>query len=389
MKGRLPLLLGMLVFLLPITPTFAQSALGFQITTDHVGFISMPGFAPPLQMKWSASFAGTASYPIITGGKVFAIDGGNDSVPPTLYALDANTGQTLWSQPLPSGYGAWVGFAYENGGLFGVTEETPSFQSGAMFAFSAKDGHEVWMTELPGQYLFSSAPTALNGIAYTGGAGEGGTVYAVQEKNGQVIWTAAVENGDNSSPAVTNNAVYVSYACPQTYRFDPKTGQQVWHFSGGCEGGGGATAVVYDGLVFVRDIYNYPTDAIALYASNGTLAGDLSTTYSPVFAEGYAFLTEPSTLSAVKIANGHTLWTATANGEIYSCSPIIVNNVVYVGTSAGNLEGYSAVTGQEVYSANLGQSIDCGEYSSWPVVGMGAGEGLLVVPAGNTLVALE
>jgi outer membrane protein assembly factor BamB len=386
-NARLSLLFTALV-LLATTPLFGQ-ALGYQITTDHAGFVSIPGFKPPLQVKWSVNFAGTASYPIITGGKVFAIDGGNGTVPSTLYALDASTGATLWTQPVPAGYGGWMGFAYENGGLFGATQQTPSFQSGTMFAFSASDGHQVWSITLLGQYLFSSPSTARSGMVYTSGSGGGGTVYAVKESNGQVVWTAPVENGDTSAPAVSDDAVYVSYACPQTYRFDAKTGQQIWHYSGGCEGGGGESAAVYDNLVFVRDLYNYPTDGIALTASTGSLVGGFNSLYSTAFAGGYAVLTEAETLSVAKVSNGHTRWTVTANGESFTCSPIVVNDIVYTGTSTGNLEAYSGETGQLIYSVNLGQPIQCGENFAEPLAGMSAGEGLLVVPAGNTLVALQ
>ncbi len=65
--ARLSRLLGVMFVLAVTTPFFGQ-ALGFQITTDHAGFISMPGFKPPLQVKWSVKFAGTASYPIFVGG---------------------------------------------------------------------------------------------------------------------------------------------------------------------------------------------------------------------------------------------------------------------------------------------------------------------------------
>jgi outer membrane protein assembly factor BamB len=378
------------VFILATTSLFGQ-ALGFQITPDHAGFISMPGFKPPLQVKWSVTFPGTASYPIITGGKVFAIGGGNGSVPSTLYALDTNTGTTLWSQPIPTGFGSWIGFAYENGALFGATTQNPNFGSGAMFAFSAADGHQVWSVNLPGQYSFSSASTARNGMVYTGGAGSGGTVYGLKEGNGQVVWMAEVENGDSSAPAVTDNGVYVSYACPQTYRFDPKTGRQIWHYSGPCEGGGGESVAVYQSLVFVRDLLNnYPTDGIALSTSNGSLLGGANSLYSPAFAFGFAVLAEPTTLTAVNATTGHTAWTAIASaGENFSCSPIVVNDVVYVGTNAGNLEGYSGETGKQVSKVNLGQPVSCGEYFAEPLAGLGAGEGLLVVPAGNTLVALQ
>jgi outer membrane protein assembly factor BamB len=71
-----------------------------------------------------------------------------------------------------------------------------------MEASSASTGHVRWAIQLPLQYAFSSPPTAGNGYVYTGGAGSGGTVYAVNETTGALKWTGAVENGDNSSPAV-------------------------------------------------------------------------------------------------------------------------------------------------------------------------------------------
>jgi len=48
----------------------------------------------------------------------------------------------------------------------------------------------------------------------------------------RVLWTAPVENGDSSAPAVSHNGVYVSYVCPQTYRFNSTTGQQDWNYGG-------------------------------------------------------------------------------------------------------------------------------------------------------------
>jgi len=363
---------------------------GFQVTTTHTGALQVSGVNPPLTMRWSVSLAGTASYPIVERGKVFVIGGDSGSTPSTLYALDAQTGATVWSQSAPSGFGSWIGATYENGVLYVVPTSNPMFGSGAMFAFAAGDGHQVWSANLPGQYSFSTAPTARNGIVYTSGAGSGGTVYAVSETNGAVLWTAGVENGDSSAPAVTPKGVYVSYVCPQTYRFNPTTGAQIWHYSGGCEGGGGESAAVYKGLVYVRDLIGYTTDGITISAATGKQVGGFNSQYSPVFLNGTAFYTEADTLTAVDVSSGATVWTSVAPaGESYSCSPIIVNTTIYAGTSAGNLYGYNTTTGANVFSMNLGQPISCGEYFAVPLAGIGAGDGLLVVPAGNEVVALQ
>jgi outer membrane protein assembly factor BamB len=355
-------------------------SLTFQITPTHTGATTTAGLKPPLKVKWSVNLGGAASYPIIVGGKVFVI-GGSTS---TIYALSAKDGHTIWSQSQPSGWGNWIGIAYENDRIFAVPSGANG--AGAMAAYAAKDGHQVWTTTLTTQYVYSSPPTALNGMVYTGGAGSGGTVYAVSQKDGTVVWTGSVENGDDSSPAVTSTGVYVSYVCPQSYRFDPKTGTQIWHFNGQCEGGGGATPVLYRGLLYVRDLYNYSTDCITLKASDGTYVGGLNSAYLPAFLKGTGFYTETSSLTAVQLSNGKTLWSAAPpTGDSYSSSPIVVNKVVYVGTAAGYLLGYDAKSGNNVVSMNMGSPISgYGQYA-----GLGAGEGLLVVPATNEVVALR
>lgn len=64
-----------------------------------------------------------------------------------------------------------------------------------IFAYSALTGDLLWTTPLPRQYFFSSAPTAANGVVYTGGAGFGGTIYAVRESDGQLLASRDITSG--------------------------------------------------------------------------------------------------------------------------------------------------------------------------------------------------
>jgi hypothetical protein len=61
---------------------------------------------------------------------------------------------------------------------------------------------------------------------------------------------------------------------------------------------------------------------------------------------------------------------------------------VYAGTLQGNVFGYAADTGTELFSANVGEQA-CSELGSFALSGMGAGAGLLVVPAGSQLTAFQ
>ena len=249
----------------------------FQIAATHNAVSTTSGVQPPLRIAWSVDLGATVSYPLIAAGKVFVIAGDYFANGVNLYALDAATGTTVWGPvPIARGYYWWAAAAYDNGRIFVVPNSVSGFSSGAMFAYDAASGRQLWSMALPGQYMFNSPPTALNGIVYTGGAGTGGTIYAVRESDGKLLWNGAVMNGDDSSPAVSSNGVYVSYACPQTYRFGPTTGSQAWHYSGPCEGGGGSTPVLYQGSLYVRDSFINSHNG-AVLGANRAPCSDIST----------------------------------------------------------------------------------------------------------------
>jgi outer membrane protein assembly factor BamB len=370
-----------------------DAAVTYQINATHTGVIQTKGLYPPLAVKWSVNLNATVGYPLIAEGKVFVLAGDSNAGSVNLYALSAANGKTIWGPvPIPEGAYWWAAAAYDNGVVYVVPDSVSGFSSGAMYAYSAKTGKLLWSAILPAQYLFSSPPTAGNGMVYTGGAGEGGTVYAVREKDGSVAWTNGVENGDNSSPVVTKNGVYVSYACPQTYRFNPLTGEQIWNYQGGCEGGGGATMALYRGLLYVRDTYDYSTNSILLDAANGTMVGGFNTTFIPSFLGDTVFYTESNAISAVNIKSGITVWTGNPpNGDSYASPPIVVNSTVYVGTAAGNLLAYKGKDGTLLATVAVGAPIsayDGGNVSS-PLAGLSAAQGMIVVPASNYVVAVE
>ena len=153
----------------------------WQNNTVHDGFDPASPLVPPLDLKWSRDFSAsgvdTISYPLIAGGMVFVTTATMNNYGNTLLALDENTGATIWSADLPGTY-FFANAAYDSGKVFVVNFD------GLMKAFDAANGTLLWSVSLPGQYAFTSPPTATNGVVFTGGAGSGGTVYAVNETNG-------------------------------------------------------------------------------------------------------------------------------------------------------------------------------------------------------------
>jgi outer membrane protein assembly factor BamB len=350
----------------------------------HDGLNAASTLVPPLEMKWSRDFSAsgvdTISYPLIAGGMVFVTtantsgDYGN-----TLWALDETTGMTIWSVDLPGTY-FFADAAYDSGKVFVVNFD------GLMKAFDASSGTLLWSVNLPDQYAFTSAPTAVNGVVFVGGAGSGGTVYAVDETNGAVLWTMPVKNGDSSSPAVTGGNVYVSYACPQSYAFNAANGQQQWHYESCCEGGGGATPVVHDGKIYVREDFCDSTNGLVLDASTGNPIGGFNSDTPPAFIGNLVLYFNNGTLVGVDVPSGQQLWSFAGDGDLLS-APLIVNQTIYIGGSSGTLYGLNA-SGQQIWSTQIGAPIPFpGKGNAILTTGLGSGDRLLIIPTSSVLFA--
>jgi outer membrane protein assembly factor BamB len=361
----------------------SDRSLTWQNNTVHDGFNPASCLVAPLTLKWSRDFSGTGvttiSYPLIAQGLVFVTTAAaNNGYGNTLMALDEHTGATIWSADIPGTY-FFANAAYDSGKVFVVNFD------GLMKAFDAATGSLLWSVSLPGQYAFTSPPTAVNGVVFTGGAGSGGTVYAVDETNGAVLWTMPVANGDHSSPTVTLGKVFVSYACPQSYAFDVATGQQLWHYDSCCSGGGGKTPVVHAGQVYVRDDYCDQTNGLALDANTGTVIRGFDSDRPPAFFGDVALFLQSGTLRGVD-SNGQVLWSFAGDGQLTS-APVVVNQTIYIGSYSGTLYGLNA-SGQQIWTTQVGAPIPApDEHNAYLTTGLGSGDGLLVVPTESVLVA--
>jgi outer membrane protein assembly factor BamB len=351
----------------------ADESTAYQAGVGHIGSVAGSVLKPPLERMWVKDLAGPPSYPLIANGRAFATVGNGSGG--LIYGIDLATGATLWSRTTGTN---WAAATYENGQVFVVDG------NGLLRGLSAATGATLWATALPGQYSFTAAPTAFQGKVYVGGAGSGGTLYAVNETDGTVAWTRPVANGDVSSPALDSSRVYVSYVGPQIYAFDRVTGVPAWHYSGCCSGGGGSNPVLYGNRLFTRD----SGSGYVLDSGDGHLLDDFSSTTPPAFADGVGlYMTGPG-VRAEDASTGSGLWNFSGDGALDS-APFAVNGYAYLGSSKGDLYAVNLSTGAAVWSQNLGAAISGpNEYFGRPS-GLGSGGGVLVAPAGNSLVALH
>jgi outer membrane protein assembly factor BamB len=356
------------------TPVPPGQAVAYQIDPAHTGAQS-DNLSPPLTQRWTRDLGGFVSYPLIAGGRVFVT-----VAPAKLFALDEATGANVWGPIDLGGSGPWSGIAYDGGRVFAVN------YSGLLRAFDAASGAVVWSRQLP-QSFFSSPPTAFGGLVYTAGSGGNGTLSAVSQQDGTIKWTASVFTAEHSSPAVSGTDVYVSYSCNLAYDFSPPTGTLLWRHTTSCFGGGGKTPVLFGNRLYVRDS-SLPN--AVLNASNGAELGTFSASVAPAFSGSTGYFRTASTLQARDVASNAVLWSFTGDGTL-SSAPIIDNGYVYIGSTSGKLYALSASTGANVWTGILGASVSAPDEQnvSLPTTGLGAGDGLVVVPATNLLVAYQ
>ena len=352
-------------------------ATSYQINSGHTGYSVQKNLRLPLKKLWTVSISG-ASYPVIADGRVFVLNAPSSSYGTRLYAIDAKSGAVLWQKNIPGTY-YWSAHTYGDNKLYVLNFD------GVLLALNPQDGATIWFKQMPGQYDFSSPPTFANGMIYVGGSGIGGTVYAVNAEDGSVKWTASVENGDHSSPAVRLGAVFVSYACNQAYSFDALSGALLRHYSTDCSGGGGKTSVISRPYgLFTRDF----DGNLILNRVTGQKMSNYAADFVPAIAIDNRFTIKSRKLSAYDQFHDKDLWSFTGDGTL-SSAPIVVNNHVYIGGSSGMLYALQVKTGKLSWTANVGSPIlSPDEHNvSHPLTGLAAGEGLIVVPATNGIVA--
>ncbi len=364
-------------------------AVAYHIDVGHTGVQNDSVLVPPFVQRWQTSLPALTSYPLIANGKVYVTVGDNNSVARALYALDQQDGHVVWSETFSNLF-PWSAPAYDEGHIFVAANASGD---GLILAFDAATGAPLWTAQLPGLIGgggSSSPPTAANGVVYTS-TGDG-TLYALDELTGNVIATNSVFGGAFSSPALSADSVFVSYECDQTYRFAQQTLAPLWVYAPGCGNGRGATSVYSNGQVFIR---NDSTGNLVLDATTGTVIRS----WAPPPGAIPAPAPDPSTLFLLYLqlkaedrATGAIKWTFSGDGHL-SSAPIVIANgqgeLVIEGSSSGQLYALDASSGSPVWTAQLPQGIPSpNEHTlAQPLTGLAAGQGLLVVPTGNTLTA--
>ena len=210
-----------------------------------------------------------------------------------LYVLDKDgvlvweydTGNTLWSQPASDGQLVFIPSVDHN-----------------LYAFRLEDGELVWTKDL-GSALLSTPVIASDGVMYI--TTLEGQVIALIPENGAIVWETATEGRIWSSPAFSDDILYVG-------------------------NGSGTTANTRSGKI------------MALSAADGGIIWEQSID-SPVIggavilsdSDAVVFPTEMGNLIAWSLNGEKQLWAQPVNGKLYT-TPVIAGDTLAVSVAEGD-----------------------------------------------------
>jgi len=184
-----------------------------QFGPGHAGY-SPDQPKPPYRLIWHRDLRepmATASQLIVADGKVFVgTDYGN------LYALDRNTGQTVWTHKT-------------DGPILG----TPAYHGEIVYvdsmdhhchAVDATTGKEVWKFRT-GTGIWA-APVIADGKVFVAGRDE--AVYALNGTTGEQLWKAPIGGLVMDTPAYANGTLYVAGGDMYVYAYRGSDGKLLW-----------------------------------------------------------------------------------------------------------------------------------------------------------------
>ena len=295
-----------------------------------------------LNLRWKfTTGAGVSSTPVIFDGRVYV--GSQDR---NIYCTDARNGRLLWT--FTTGARIKSSVAVADGKVYVGPDD------GNVYCLDAKSGSMLWTTEAGGYIEASfkavtgirSSPIVVEDRVYVGSLDT--NLYCLDSNSGDIVWKFETEGYITSSPAVSDDVVYVTSKEPGSgalYKIDATEGTQIWK----CD-------IPYV-LVADRgtDLQVSPTiadDIICVGANKqnyygvNASTGEIEWTYvttegtegiggylvgSAGYHDGQFFVVDMFFITSLNASNGEVVWQSWIGTELYT-SPTYADGKVYVTT---------------------------------------------------------
>jgi outer membrane protein assembly factor BamB len=247
----------------------------------------------------------------------------------------------------------------------GPNRDGVSQEKGLLQSWPENGPQKLWTVNgLGGGY---SSPSISNGVIYGTGKKDGGEhFWALNEKDGSPLWTAALgsakkvgyDEGTRSTPTVANGKVYAVSSGGELVCVDAKGGKEIWRksytqdFGGSVQAWGYSESVLVDGDAVIGTPCSAKAALVKLKADSGSVLWEAPVS-NPGGAGGYsspvkatvdgvpmyiALLGKSGGVVGIHAETGKLLWryTRIMNGTANIPTVIVKDDLVFCSTGYGD-----------------------------------------------------
>lgn len=327
---------------------------------------------PEGRVRWRVPTGeGTRSGPIVSEGVVY--QGAYFKV----VALDAETGEAIWSQPASGP--VQTSLALAGGRLYA------GYLDHRIRALDPETGEISW--EFRTGDIITSSPTVHDGLLYVGAWDN--LQYALDAATGQVIWTYEATDKVSSPAPIADGVMAVADKAGRVHLLDARTGQNRLVYRTP-KSTNAAPVIAHDLVYFAAGGRLYAIDAkekevpgqyhfkrvwaqfwlwqvpgvprpaaqqggVWRFSPDGA---DSSIVASPAVTNTRLYVGDlDGRLYAVDPASGVEQWRFEAEGGIHA-SPIVVGSTVYIATQEGNVYAVDGESGEKLWQLQLDSGVN-------------------------------
>ena len=291
------------------------------------------GLRPPFRIVWSRGMAGLLEFPAVVSDGVAYIGNYWGSV----RAVSMGNGALVWRHDIPHGKMASSPAVYGD-------ELIVHGMEGTVWALDRRNGRVLWHRWIGSP--IESSPITWHGVDYFGAWN--GNVYAVDLHTHRVRWVYRSGAKITSSAARVGNTVYIGNYSSRLLALSATTGRL--RFSVSVNGRIYGTPAVAAGSVFVP---SSDGNSLTAFSRSGGRLWTIHTSgyvYSSpaVWAGRVYFGSYNGALYCVSARNGRVLWSY-SSGRAISGSPVVVDGVVYFSNFYHRIYGLDARSGRSLF----------------------------------------
>lgn len=327
------------------------------------------------ELAWSVSIGQgskrknrIAAAPVVASGRIFTMDAG------TTVSATSTAGESLWSVDLTADFDKGGG---QSGGGLATDGETlfAATGYGELVAIDAATGNTIWRQRLDAPV--SGAPAVDAGVVYV--SGRDGSAWAVDAKDGKVVWQLAGTPGPTgfigtAAPTVGDRAViFPSSAGFLTAVLKIGGGTKIWQVSVAGRRLGRAYAMTYDvtgdavidGKVIYAGTGAGRTSAMSASSGEKIWSAEEGAMGPVALAGGSLFLVnDEAKLVRLDAENGAVIWSVEMpyyttdkvkkrKGIYAHYGPVIAGGRVMVVSSDGLLRAFDPTDGSLTHTAKI------------------------------------